>query len=162
PIANRMDGTETPALLELRADLRRVVAVHVTDGPRGTRFGPYLGGTVTRTAADALNALFPLDAVGTGAVRLSRELARARGRSLPDDLERELRAVLAGDARAIAAAIATLEARRDASAATLRFEYAATVQRQLEAVRWISAVQRARRSDDVDADGAASEGDIHV
>ena len=162
PIANRMDGTETPTLLELRTDLRRVVAVHPTDLPRGTRFGPYLGGTVTRAAADALNSLYPLDAVGTDAVRLSRELVRARGRSLPDDLEGELRAVLSGDARAVSAAIATLEARRDASAAALRFEYAATVQRQLNAIRWISATQRTRRSDLVDADGAASEGGIHV
>src|SRR5438270_3643327 len=153
PRANRMDGTETPMLLELRADLRRVVAVHVTDEPRGSRSGPYLGGTVTRAAADALNALFPLDAVGADAVRLSRELVRARGRALPDDLEAELRAVLAGDPRAIQAAVATLELRRDASAGALRFEYAASVQRQLDALRWISAPQRARRLDALDADG---------
>src|SRR5438270_6067459 len=162
PRANRMDGTETPTLLELRMDLRRIVAVHVTDTPRGERTGPYLGGTVTRAAADALNALFPLDAVGAAAVKLSRELVRARGRAFPDDLEAELRAVLAGDARAIEAAVATLERRRDASSEALRFEYAASVQRHLDALRWISAPQRARRLDEMDLDGVASEGNVHV
>ena len=93
---------------------------------------------------------------------LSRELVRARGRSLPLHLERALRAVLAGDPRAVEAAIAVLEARRDSSAAVLRFEHAASVQRHLVAIRWISATQRARRMDAVDADGTASDGPVHV
>jgi excinuclease UvrABC nuclease subunit len=162
PRANRIDGTESELLLELQPERRRVAAVHPEDAPVGPRFGPYLGGTVTRAAADALNALFPLDAVGPDPVRLSRELVRARGRSLPDDLEAELRTLLAGDPRAVARAAATLEMRRDTAAAVLRFEYAASVQRQLDALRWISAVQRARRIDEVDADGVASDGGMHV
>jgi len=162
PRANRIEGTESALLLEVQPARRRVVAVHPEDAVLGIRSGPYLGGTLTRAAADALNGLFPLDAVGADAVPLSRELARARGRSLPVHLERELRAVLAGDRRAVEGAIALLEARRDSSAAVLRFEHAASVQRHLVAIRWISATQRARRMDDIDADGIASDGHGHV
>lgn len=162
PRANRMDGTETPMLLEVRVDLRRVVAVHLSDVPRGKQFGPYLGGTITRAAADALNSVFPLDAVGPDGVALSREIAQARGVVVDGDLERQLLAVLSGDPRPVAEAIATLEARRDRSSAALRYEHAASVQRHLDAIRWITAPQRARRLDELDADGAASDGGIHV
>jgi excinuclease ABC subunit C len=108
----------------------------------------------------------PSGARGSGGVRsgdapsgTSAELARALGVSAAerDELARVAVAVLDRDEAAVALVRERLTARRDAAAATLAFEFAGRLQRELEALAWVTAEQKVTRAepDDVDVCGWA-------
>jgi len=108
--------------------------------PQARSFGPYLGSTPARHAAQALNFLFPVAHALGGSSRVARELGRSRGFGAADapTLRAELFAVLERDPRAVAGAIDRLVASRDAASATTAFEGAARVQAQIAGISWIT------------------------
>src|SRR5256712_11232373 len=91
--------------------------------PQARSFGPYLGSTPARHAAQALNFLFPVAHALGGYSRVARELGRSRGFAAADapTLRAELFAVLERDPRAVAGAIDRLLAGPGAAAATNAF-----------------------------------------
>jgi excinuclease ABC subunit C len=139
----------------------------------GTRyFGPYLGGLQVRRAVSGLTRVLPLSYAagpadpgpdgqpsGTEPSGTSAELARAFGVSAVSrgSLARTVAAVLDRDPAAVASVRAGLAARRDAAAAALAFEFAARLQRELQALAWVTAEQKVTTaaSDDVDVCGWA-------
>ena len=74
-----------------------------------------------------------------------------------DDLAQTMAAVLDRDPAAVATVGERLSARRDAAAAALAFEFAARLQRDLEALAWVTAEQKVTRAtaDDFDVCGWA-------
>ena len=106
-------GEEVPTYIRLGSDLTVVTEARYR-GAAGL-FGPYLGGGRTRLAVAGLRRVLPLvDAA----------------------------AVLERDPAAIAAAVDALRARRDRAADNLAFEFAGQVQRELEALDWVTCAQR--------------------
>ena len=116
-------------------------------------FGPYLGGLRIRTAISGLQRVLPLQYTISGDGS-AEEFGRLFGIG-PDDragLARTAIAVLERDPSAVTAVRAELVRRRDRAAAELRYEFAAKVQDELEALEWIIAEQKVAWLDPRDAD----------
>jgi excinuclease ABC subunit C len=116
-------------------------------------FGPYLGGLRIRKAISGLHRVLPLQytVVGDGS---SEEFGRLFGIG-PDDREgltRTAIAVLQRDPAAVSALRDELVRRRDRAAGELRYEFAAKVQDELEALDWIVAEQKVTSLELYDAD----------
>ena len=119
-------GQEVPVWLRVTA--REVKVEHEAIGA-GVRFGPYLGGAQARSAAAALNHVYPYRYATTRS-GAERDMARVRG-VLPGDgarMHEAVVAVLSGDPGAIEAMRTELVGQRQASADAMDFERAATIQ----------------------------------
>ena len=133
-------GQEVPVWLKITND-----GVQVEHRPVGTavRFGPYLGGTQTRSAADGLNRAYPFRYATTRS-GAERDMARVRG-VLPIDgprMRAAVAAVLSGDPASVDACRTELVCRREASVEMLDFERAAVIQGELEGLAWIMEPSR--------------------
>jgi excinuclease ABC subunit C len=118
----------------------------------GTIFGPYLGGLRARLALSGLQRIHPLPYAGSRLTGAERDMADRLGVAPTDReaLAAAIHAVLSRDPSAVADSEHKLAALRDEAAADLRFERAGRIQSELEAVRWVTAVQRATTLDPVD------------
>jgi len=163
-------GQEKEVWIRLSGSARApgVAVVHRPSPSPGARhFGPYLGGVQVRRAASGLSRVLPLAYAGSAGPTSGtrRELARALGVSPGErcELARTVAAVLDRDPAAVAAVRERLSARRDAAAAALAFEFAARLQRELEALAWVTAEQKVTRAttDDFDVRGWADGVLIH-
>lgn len=135
PRANRViGGAESEVYLRLERDGLRVVHTPPAD------FGPYLGGEQARLAVAGIHRVVPLPYADprTGS---EREMAQARGAVDRPTMVATVTAVLNRDPTAVADLCGALALARDEQAAGQRFERAAALQAQLEAVRWIVADQ---------------------
>lgn len=125
----------------------------------GRHFGPYLGGLQVRRAVSGLSRVLPLAYAGGEPSGTRQEMARVLGVSAAerDELARTVAAVLGRDPAAVASVRQRLCARRDAAAAALAFEFAARLQREIEALAWVTAEQNVTRAvpDDFDVCGWA-------
>jgi excinuclease ABC subunit C len=133
-------GQEVPAWLRLTD--RGVRLEHRARGT-GPLFGPYLGGTQTRSAADALNDVYPFRYATTRS-SAERDMARVRGVQPADAarMREAVEAVLAGDPEATDALRAELVRRRQAAVDRMDFERAGTIQEQLDGLAWIAEPSR--------------------
>jgi excinuclease ABC subunit C len=140
----------------LRLTDRGVNVEHEVVGS-GVRFGPYLGGGQARSAAAALNDVYPFRYATTRS-GAERDMARIRG-VLPTDgvrMRATVEAVLSGDTEAVEAMQAELLRRRQGSVDAMDFERAATIQRQLDGLAWIVQPSRVlERGPDLDLHGWA-------
>jgi excinuclease ABC subunit C len=158
PAWNRTPGgQEVSTYLRLDAGQRtpRLEAVHSVTSS-GAHFGPYLGGDKVRTAVAAFHRAFPLAYTGNGLSGSEREMAGQRGVG-PADRDRlagTITAVLQRDPTAMALIREALQACRDRAALAQAYELAARIQAEIEAVAWVTSVQRVTRTDGPDADAA--------
>ncbi len=123
----------------------------------GVHFGPYLGGAQARSAAAALNHVYPFRYATTRS-GAERDMARIRGVRPTDGLRMRatVEAVLSGDTEAVEAMEAEMLARRQASVDAMDFERAATIQRQIDGLAWIVQPSRVlERGPDLDVHGWA-------
>jgi excinuclease ABC subunit C len=128
-------GQEVPVWL--RVTDRGVRVEHEPLGT-GTLFGPYLGGAQARSAAAALDRVYPFRYATTRS-GAERDMARIRG-VVPTDgarMRNAILAILAGDPEAARAVITELLQRRQAAVDAMDFERAATLQGELEGLGWI-------------------------
>jgi excinuclease ABC subunit C len=146
PRWNRIEGgTEVVGFIRLddRAGLR---FEHMySDSGGGRCFGPYLGGLRIRTAISALDRVLPLSYVGGAASGGSAAaFAALRGIGGADRvaLVDATVAVLEREPAATDRVRSELIRRRDRAAAEQRYEFAGTLQRELEALDWITAEQK--------------------
>lgn len=148
-------GAENPLWIRLDATTARpgLRAVHVPRMPDQARyFGPYLGGLKARRAVAALHRLLPIAYAGSSLTASQREMA-ALLKVDPADRDSMIAATAAIlDRRpdAVLAARSTLEQRRDRAAGKLAFELAGKIQQELDALAWVTAVQRVTRADALD------------
>ena len=130
-----------------------------SSSPGARHFGPYLGGLQVRLAVSGLSRALPLAYAGSPPAGTRQELARVLGVSAAEreELARTAAAVLDRDPAAVASVRELLSKRRDAAAAALAFEFAARLQRELEALAWVTAEQKVTRAtpDDCDVCGWA-------
>jgi excinuclease ABC subunit C len=122
---------------------------------RGTSryFGPYLGGLRIRQAISGLHRVLPLQYTveGDGS---AEEFGRifGIGPGDRDALVRAAIAVLERDPAAVEALRSELVRRRDRASGELRYEFAAKVQGEIEALDWIVAEQKVAWLEPRDAD----------
>lgn len=139
-------GVETPCWLAVADDPGRPGLHLVLDAPGvgATAFGPYLGFERISLARAALLRLYPVHLTGTRPSSADRALADARGvhPGQREEFSGRLRAVLAREPAAVAAARGELIAARDRATTRLAFETAQQVQLELAALGWLSADQR--------------------
>jgi excinuclease ABC subunit C len=133
-------GQEVPVWLRLSD---RGVHVEHRAEAKGELYGPYLGGEQAREAAAALDRVFPLRYANprSGA---DRDMGRVLG-VLPADrapMRAAIVAVLTGDRVAIEATRTALTRRRQAFVDVMDFEVAATIQRELDGLIWITEPSR--------------------
>jgi excinuclease ABC subunit C len=132
-----------------------VEVVHEPDHASGCRcFGPYLGGARVRLAASALRRVLPLAYAREAQEGSGRDMARALG-VLPGDRDALVKAVtgvLERRPRALGSLQTELARRRDAAAAALAFELAASLHEEIEAVSWTFAEQKVALLDPRDLD----------
>ncbi len=150
-------GAEVPVFIRLDGGPRSpgLTVVHESRPETGTWvFGPYLGGQKARLAVSAVERVHPLGYAGADVRGSGRDLARIRGvdAGCRQTLVRRAAAVFDRDGEAVAGLLAELGRRRDAAAGALSFELAARLQAEIEAVGWISGVQRATTAETEDAD----------
>lgn len=133
-----LDGRERTAGLRIAYD----DAAPLADGV--LRFGPYLGGLRTRGALAALHRVHPIAYCGSALTASERELGAVLGVADTDRLAmaKDLAAILARDPAAVEACARDLIELRDRAAACLRFEVAAQINEELDALAWITSTQR--------------------
>jgi excinuclease ABC subunit C len=139
-------GQEVPLYLRLDAG-PATPGLHLTHLPEKATHGPFLGGLRTRVAVRALQKINPLPYAGATLTGAEREMATLYG-VRPEDRDRLARAlaeVLDRRPQAVREALEALTTRRDQASAALDFERAAKVQEEIEAVEWLTSVQRAFR-----------------
>ena len=149
-------GQESPVYLRLdprpaAPGLRVTHDIDDIDG--GVRFfGPYLGGLRARQTVAALHRLAPLAYTGTRLSGSERDMAGKRGLAATDrgGLIERLTAILERDPEAMAQARTALEALRDRAAEALAFELAGQIQLELQALEWVTSVQRVTTMDSHD------------
>ena len=161
PRWNRMSGGgEVPVYIRLDGRERRpgLTVVHLPEPAAGTRlFGPYLGGSRVRLAVAALHRILPLAYAGTGLTGMEFDMGRQLGVSHLDHrwIVDAIAAVLARNDDAVSRATAALGELRDAAAESTRFELAARIEAELQALAWVTSPQRVTLDDgdDIDAFG---------
>jgi excinuclease ABC subunit C len=137
-------GQEVPLYLRLDPS-PATPGLHLTHLPEKATHGPFLGGLRTRLAVRALQKIQPLSYAGESLKGAAREMAALYG-VRPEDRDRLARAlteILDRRPEAVREALNALSARRDEASAALEFERAAKVQEEIEAVEWLTSVQRA-------------------
>jgi excinuclease ABC subunit C len=125
---------------------------HVIKGS-APHFGPYLGGLRIRQAISGLHRVLPLQYTVSGDGS-AEEFGRLFGIG-PGDREAMARtavAVLSRDPAAVGALRDALVSRRDRAAGELRYEFAAKVQGEIEALDWICSEQKVAWLEPRDAD----------
>ena len=145
PRWNRTRGGQESTVHIGLDDAPAAPGVRVSHRPSPGCFGPYLGGDRTRAAVSALHRVRPLQYTSSKLGGAERDMAAKRGVT-PDDREpmaASLRAILSGDPSAVAAAVADLERLRDRASADLRFETAAAIHEEMQALAWLTSPQRA-------------------
>ncbi len=137
-------GQEVPVYVRLRARARPKI-IHTAEVAGD--FGPYLGGHRVRTALAGIDRLLPVTYTRPGATGSERDMARVRGvdRTTDASLHALIRRILERDPEVCAALLGELARRRGAAAADLSFEIAAQLQREIEAVEWLTSPQRVTR-----------------
>ncbi|HWD82072.1 MAG TPA: GIY-YIG nuclease family protein [Kribbella sp.] len=144
PRWNRTEGgAEVVGYIRLGDGARPVLRFEHTVSGTAPHFGPYLGGLRIRQAISGLHRVLPLQYTveGDGS---AEEFGRLFGIG-PGDREALARtaiAVLERDPAAVGALRGELERRRDRAAGELRYEFAAKVQGEIEALDWIVAEQK--------------------
>jgi excinuclease ABC subunit C len=125
---------------------------HVISGS-APHFGPYLGGLRIRQAISGLHRVLPLQYTveGDGS---AEEFGRLFGIGPADRgaLAQTAIAVLSRDPAAVEALRDELVRRRDRAAGELRYEFAAKVQGEIEALDWICSEQKVAWLEPRDAD----------
>ena len=125
---------------------------HLISG-NALHFGPYLGGLRIRQAISGLHRVLPLQytVAGDGS---AEEFGRlfGIGPGDRDALTRTAIAVLQRDPAAVGALRDELVRRRDRASAELRYEFAAKVQGEIEALDWICSEQKVAWLEPRDAD----------
>ncbi|MEV6844071.1 GIY-YIG nuclease family protein [Actinoplanes sp. NPDC051411] len=137
-------GQEVPLYLRLDSG-PATPGLHLTHRPNRATHGPFLGGLRTRLAVRALQKIKPLPYAGETLTGAEREMAALYG-VRPEDRERLAQAlteVLDRRPQAVREVLEALTARRDEASAALDFERAAERQEEIEAVEWLTSVQRA-------------------
>jgi excinuclease ABC subunit C len=137
-------GAEVPLYLRLDAG-PATPGLHLAHGPERATHGPFLGGLRTRLAVRALHKIKPLPYAGESLSGSERSMAALYG-VRPEDRDRLARAlteVLDRRPEAVREVLDALTTRRDEASAGLDFERAAKVQAEIEAVQWLTSVQRA-------------------
>ncbi|NUR98654.1 MAG: GIY-YIG nuclease family protein [Kribbellaceae bacterium] len=154
PRWNRTEGgAEVVGYIRLGDGARPGLRFEHTVSGTAPHFGPYLGGLRIRQAISGLHRVLPLQYTveGDGS---AEEFGRLFGIG-PGDREALARtaiAVLERDPAAVAALRSELERRRDRAAGELRYEFAAKVQGEIEALDWIVAEQKVAWLEPRDAD----------
>ncbi|NIK54355.1 GIY-YIG nuclease family protein [Kribbella shirazensis] len=144
PRWNRVEGgAEVVGYIRLDDGSRPGLRFEHTVRGKALHFGPYLGGLRIRQAISGLHRVLPLQYTveGDGS---AEEFGRLFGIG-PGDREALARtaiAVLERDPAAVDALRAELVRRRDRASAELRYEFAAKVQGEIEALDWIVAEQK--------------------
>ncbi|MGW7686619.1 GIY-YIG nuclease family protein [Kribbella sp. NPDC054772] len=160
PRWNRTEGgAEVVGYIRLDSGARPGLRFEHTVAGSAPHFGPYLGGLRIRQAISGLHRVLPLQYTveGDGS---AEEFGRLFGIGPKDReaLARAAIAVLERDPAAIGAVRDELVRRRDRAAGELRYEFAAKVQGEIEALDWIVAEQKVAWLEprDVDVYGWAS------
>ena len=139
-------GLEVPTwiVLEQAGASARLRVTHAPADPPAESFGPYLGGTRSRSAVTALDRVVGLAYAGDGLGGSERDMARVRGVRATERVERValVRAVLAREPSAVRTVSGLLTDRRDEAARALAYEVAAAVQEELSALLWVTARHR--------------------
>jgi excinuclease ABC subunit C len=154
PRWNRTEGgAEVVGYIRLVDGSRPGLRFEHTVSGTAPHFGPYLGGLRIRQAISGLHRVLPLQytAEGDGS---AEEFGRLFGIG-PGDREALARtaiAVLERDPAAVEALRSELVRRRDRAAGELRYEFAAKVQAEIEALEWIVAEQKVAWLEPRDAD----------
>jgi excinuclease ABC subunit C len=154
PRWNRSEGgAEVVGYIRLGSGARPGLRFEHTVSGTARHFGPYLGGVRIRQAISGLHRVLPLQYTveGDGS---AEEFGRLFGIG-PGDREALARtaiAVLERDPAAVGALRAELGRRRDRAAGELRYEFAAKVQGEIEALDWIVAEQKVAWLEPQDAD----------
>lgn len=140
-------GLEVPTWIALvhRSGTAELRVLHSpAEAPGAAVFGPYLGGGQSRLAVGGLDRVLALAYAGARRGGFDQDMARLRGVAdgdLPGRVQRAT-AVLSRDPDAVAWALEALTRRRQEAAGACAFEVAGRVQAELEAVAWVTAVQR--------------------
>ncbi|WP_350278832.1 GIY-YIG nuclease family protein [Kribbella sp. HUAS MG21] len=154
PRWNRVEGgAEVVGYIRLEDGARPGLRFEHTIRGKTLHFGPYLGGLRIRQAISGLHRVLPLQYTveGDGS---AEEFGRLFGIG-PEDREglaRTAIAVLERDPAAVSALRDELVRRRDRAAGELRYEFAAKVQGEIEALDWIVAEQKVAWLEPRDAD----------
>lgn len=144
PRWNRVEGgAEVVGYIRLDDGSRPGLRFEHTVRGKALHFGPYLGGLRIRQAISGLHRVLPLQYTVSGDGS-AEEFGRLFGIGPGDraGLARTAIAVLERDPAAVAALRAELVRRRDRAAGELRYEFAAKVQAEIEALDWIVAEQK--------------------
>jgi excinuclease ABC subunit C len=154
PRWNRVEGgAEVVGYIRLDDGSKPGLRFEHTVSGTAPHFGPYLGGLRIRQAISGLHRVLPLQytVAGDGS---AEEFGRlfGIGPSDRDGLARTAIAVLSRDPAAVAALRDELVRRRDRASAELRYEFAAKVQSEIEALDWICAEQKVAWLEPRDAD----------
>ncbi|MET9269064.1 GIY-YIG nuclease family protein [Kribbella sp. NPDC003557] len=154
PRWNRVEGgAEVVGYIRLDDGSKPGLRFEHTVSGTAPHFGPYLGGLRIRQAISGLHRVLPLQytVAGDGS---AEEFGRlfGIGPSDRDGLARTAIAVLSRDPAAVAALRDELVRRRDRASAELRYEFAAKVQGEIEALDWICAEQKVAWLEPRDAD----------
>ncbi|TCC20553.1 GIY-YIG nuclease family protein [Kribbella sindirgiensis] len=154
PRWNRMEGgAEVVGYIRLADGSKPGLRFEHTVSGGGPYFGPYLGGLRIRQAISGLHRVLPLQytVAGDGS---AEEFGRLFGIGPADReaLAQTAIAVLSRDPAAVAALRDALVLRRDRAAGELRYEFAAKVQGEIEALEWICSEQKVSWLEPRDAD----------
>ncbi|MGW6198008.1 GIY-YIG nuclease family protein [Kribbella sp. NPDC055110] len=154
PRWNRTEGgAEVVGYIRLADGSKPGLRFEHTVSGGGPYFGPYLGGLRIRQAISGLHRVLPLQYTveGNGS---AEEFGRlfGIGPADRDALARTASAVLSKDPAAVEALRDELVRRRDRAAGELRYEFAAKVQGELEALEWICSEQKVAWLEPRDAD----------
>ncbi|HET6741984.1 MAG TPA: GIY-YIG nuclease family protein [Kribbella sp.] len=154
PRWNRTEGgAEVVGYIRLGDGSRPGLRFEHTVQGSAPHFGPYLGGLRIRQAISGLHRVLPLQYTveGDGS---AEEFGRIFGIGPGDRaaLTRTVIAVLERDPAAVEALRSALVQRRDRASGELRYEFAAKVQGEIEALDWIVAEQKVAWLEPRDAD----------
>ncbi|MEV4267377.1 GIY-YIG nuclease family protein [Kribbella sp. NPDC049584] len=154
PRWNRVEGgAEVVGYIRLATGTRPGLSFSHTVSGSLPHFGPYLGGLRIRQAISGLHRVLPLQYTVSGDGS-AEEFGRLFGIG-PEDREALARtaiAVLQRDPAAVATLREELVRRRDRASAGQRYEFAAKVQGEIEALDWIVAEQKVAWLEPRDAD----------
>ena len=154
PRWNRVEGgAEAVGYIRLATGSKPGLSFSHTVSGSLPHFGPYLGGLRIRQAISGLHRVLPLQYTVSGDGS-AEEFGRLFGIG-PEDREALARtaiAVLQRDPAAVATLREELVRRRDRASAGQRYEFAAKVQGEIEALDWIVAEQKVAWLEPRDAD----------